>query len=209
MSRRRDRYPLSLTVHGEHGQPPSCCPRAVTNGQPRSHGTPRYRRSAGQWASPGTVARFPSSRRGFDSRHPLHHQRPRLQIVLSHLWQRGDYKLIHRYSTSAARRGPGVGESVENKGVGNCVREGLDVADDPGGRCSGSARWWRRRPVRKPTDARGCFRQSDCRCWCNSRRPGLVGGVEGIEEVRADGSLPQRRDTRTCGAQDVADGRAW
>jgi hypothetical protein len=50
MSRRRDRYPLSLTVHGEHEQPPSCCPRAVTNGQPRSptarQGTDATRRSA-------------------------------------------------------------------------------------------------------------------------------------------------------------------
>ena len=39
-----------------------------------TYGAPRYKPSAGQRTSPGTVVRFPSSRRGFDSRHPLHHE---------------------------------------------------------------------------------------------------------------------------------------
>jgi len=39
-----------------------------------AHGALRYRKSAGQRASPGTVERFPSSRRGFDSRHPLQYK---------------------------------------------------------------------------------------------------------------------------------------
>jgi hypothetical protein len=37
---------------------------------------------------------------------------------------------------------------------------------------------------------------------------GLVVGVEGPEEARADGKLPRRRDTRTRGAEDIGDGRA-
>jgi hypothetical protein len=47
----------------------ACCNEGSTA---VSCGTPRYKPDAGQPHSPGTVDRFPSSRRGFDSRHPLH-----------------------------------------------------------------------------------------------------------------------------------------
>jgi hypothetical protein len=41
-----------------------------------NYGAPRYRPEAGQRADPGAVVRFPSSRRGFDSRHPLQNKSP-------------------------------------------------------------------------------------------------------------------------------------
>ncbi len=46
-----------------------------------SYGAPRCRPGAGQWVSPGAVERFSSSRRGFDSRHPIHNKRPGQAIL--------------------------------------------------------------------------------------------------------------------------------
>jgi len=64
-ARRRDGRPLPPPPVLQSGQPPSCCPRAVTGGQPRPptgiNGHQRKDNTAGQRTSPAAVARFPSS----------------------------------------------------------------------------------------------------------------------------------------------------